>query len=88
MNSTKTVAMAKVQTTVMKQVATAESELNSIYAAAFNTNAGLKVLEHLTHELMSVEPPNTSKLRLVHREGGRFVIKSIIDRINKGKKNV
>lgn len=88
MNSTRTVAMAEGNVATAKKVSTAESKLNSIYAAAFSTTSGMKVLEHLNHELMSVESPNTSKLRLVHREGGRFVIKSIINRIEKGKKNV
>lgn len=88
METTRTVSVARAKETTAKKVAIAESKLNSVYAAAFSTTSGMEVLKHLNHELMSVESPNTSKLRLVHREGGRFVIKSIINRIQEGKKNV
>ncbi len=85
MSSTKTVAIT--ETTIAKKVAAAEAQLNSIYAAAFSTDSGRKVLEHFNNELRTVEPLGTPELRIIHREGGRFVIRSIINRIEKGKKH-
>lgn len=89
MNSTGTVAMAKARaTTTAKRVADAEAKLDSIYAAAFSTSAGSAVLENLNHKLMAVVPPGTPETYLAHHEGGRFLIKNIINRINRGKTNV
>lgn len=86
MEKAKTVAIARM--TMEKKVAIAEAQLNSMYAAAFSTDSGRKVLEHLNHELRSVEPLDSSTTRVLHREGARFAIKSIINRVEEGKKNV
>lgn len=65
----------------------AEKKLNAIYAAAFSTPSGKKLLEHLENELSLVMPLGATHIEIVHREGGRFVLCGIINRINKGKKN-
>lgn len=65
----------------------AEKDMNSFYAAAFNTPAGQEVLKHLENELKSVMPLGASELEIIHREGGRFVLNSIINRTEKGRNN-
>lgn len=79
--------IATAQAATAKKEIAAEIELNSIYAAAFSTSSGSAVLENFKHRLMSVVPPGTPESQIVHHEGGRFIIKHIIDRVNKGKKN-
>lgn len=87
MDHSKLAAIAKAKAATKEKAAIAEAQLNSIYAAAFRTDSGLKVLENLRNKLMSVEPCDTSELQLIHREGGRFVIKSILNRVKEGTRN-
>lgn len=65
----------------------ADKKLNAIYAAAFSTPPGKQLLEHIKNELGLVMPLGSTKIEIVHREGGRFVLYNIINRIEKGKRN-
>lgn len=79
--------MTRLNKPLVKQIVEADKKLNSTYAAAFSTPSGQKVLENFINELQSVMPLNSSEFSIVHREGGRFVLRAIINRIEKGKNN-
>lgn len=79
--------IATAQAATAKKEIAAEAELDYLYATAFSTSSGSAVLENLKRHFMSVVPPGTPESQIVHHEGGRFIIKHIIDRANKGKKN-
>ena len=81
--------MSKIDQKLMKKTARliADKQLNSIYAAVFSTPSGKQLLEHLKNELGSVMQLGATEIEIVHREGGRFVLHGIIDRIEKGKRN-
>lgn len=62
-----------------------ENKLNKIFAACFSSESGREVIRHLRQiTIESVAGPNIGSNELFHREGQRYIIGLIEQRIGRG----
>jgi hypothetical protein len=62
-----------------------EAKLNKLFTATFSSESGREVLRHLRHiTIESVSGPNIGSNELFHREGQRYIIGLIEQRVGRG----